>query len=111
MLSSDDQRRLLRLARSAFEARVRRLPAPAGQRGGALDTPAGAFVTIHCAGDLRGCLGQIEPTMLLGEVVAHLAAVVSDSDPRFAPVAAEELVRIRLEISVLTPETDVRALD
>jgi AmmeMemoRadiSam system protein A len=107
MIGPGDQQRLLRLARAALEARVQQQPAPEVDRGGALDWPRGAFVTIHSRGDLRGCLGQIAGDAPLGETVAHLAAVVSDSDPRFEPVTSRELRDIEIEISVLTPEREV----
>ena len=64
--TSTDQQRLLALARRALEARVRREPPPAPDRGGALESPRGAFVTIHCHGDLRGCLGRLDPDEPLG---------------------------------------------
>ena len=111
MIGPDDQQRLLRLARAALEARVRREPPPPVDDGGALDWPRGAFVTIHSRGDLRGCLGQIAAEAPLGETVAHLAAVVSDSDPRFDPVTSPELPEIEIEISVLTPEREVASPD
>ena len=106
-----DERRLLRLARRALEARVRRQDAGDPESGGALDWPRGAFVTIHCRGDLRGCLGQIEPDAPLSVTVAHLAAIVADSDPRFHPVSAAELTDIEIEISVLTPEREIHSID
>ncbi len=110
-ISTDDRQRLLRLARQTLEARVRKAPAPAVEYGGALDWPCGAFVTIHCRGDLRGCLGRLDVDAPLADTVAHLAAVVSDSDPRFSPVSPRELPDISLEISVLTPEQQVRSID
>jgi AmmeMemoRadiSam system protein A len=110
-LPPDDQQRLLRFARAALEARVRKLAPPAPEQGGALDWPCGAFVTIHARGDLRGCLGRVDVQAPLAETVAHLAAVVSDSDPRFAPVAAGELPDISLQISVLTPEVVVQSIE
>ena len=110
-ISVDDRHRLLRLARQTLEARVRKSEAPAVEHGGALDWPCGAFVTIHCRGDLRGCLGRGDVDAPLADTVAHLAAVVSDSDPRFSPVSAGELPDISLEISVLTPEQEVRSID
>jgi AmmeMemoRadiSam system protein A len=109
LIGAEDQQRLLQLAREALEARVQRRKAPRVPGGGALDWPRGAFVTIHARGDLRGCLGQIGPAAPLGETVAHLAAVVSDSDPRFDPVTPSELGVIEIEISVLTPEREVAA--
>ena len=111
LVTSPDQERLLRLARLALEARVRRQPAPRVDSGGALDWRRGAFVTIHCGGALRGCLGRVDVDAPLGNTVAHLAAVVADSDPRFAPVSSTELADIAVEISVLTPEREVRSVE
>lgn len=107
MLSVDDRGRLLRLARRCLEARVHREPPPPVDRGGALDDPMGAFVSIHTAGQLRGCLGRLEADRPIAETVAHLSAVVSDSDPRFRPLAAFELALTDIEISALTPEEAV----
>jgi AmmeMemoRadiSam system protein A len=110
VIGREDQQRLLALARRAIEARVRREPAPVPERGGSLDLPHGTFVTIHCHGDLRGCLGRLDPDDPLGDTVAQLAASVSDSDPRFSPVQAGELGAIEVEISVLTPEREVTSI-
>jgi AmmeMemoRadiSam system protein A len=110
LIDVDDQRRLLSLARRAIEARVRRQPAPAPEHGGALDSPRGAFVTIHCHGDLRGCLGRLDPGEPLAKTITDLAASVSDSDPRFEAVRPGELDAIDLEISVLTPEREVTSV-
>jgi AmmeMemoRadiSam system protein A len=111
MLTLDSQQQLLRIARLALEARVRRTHAPdPGPR-----TPAqprhGAFVTIFCKGALRGCLGRITSDMPLPELVGHLAREVADSDPRFDPVRPDELPDISLEVSVLTPEREIALID
>ena len=110
MIGPEDQQRLLALARRALEARVRRRLLPLAERGGALDWTRGAFVTIHWHGNLRGCLGRIEPEAPLADTISQLAASVSDSDPRFDPVSALELDAIDLEISVLTPGREIRAI-
>ena len=107
MLSAEDQDRLLRLARRCLEARVRREPPPSVEHGAGLDAPMGAFVSIHCNGELRGCLGRLETDRPIVENVAHLAAVVSDSDPRFTPIRPSELPAVDLEISALTPEEEI----
>src|SRR5262245_20010028 len=106
-LCVEDQRRLLDLARRCLEARVRRPPRPRVVYAGALDVRRGAFVSIHDEDDLRGCLGRLETDRAVAEVVAHLATAVADSDPRFAPVTPEELTRLTIEISVLTPACEV----
>jgi AmmeMemoRadiSam system protein A len=110
VIGVEDQQRLLSLARRALEARVRRGAPPAPDRGGALEWPRGAFVTIHCHGDLRGCLGRLDTDLPLAETVTQLAASVSDSDPRFDPVTPAELHSIAVEISVLTPDREVGSI-
>ena len=86
---------------------MQRQAPPPIERGGALDGPGAAFVSIHRTGELRGCLGRLDVSLPLGETVAHLAALVADSDPRFVPLARHELAEVDLEISVLTPEQEV----
>lgn len=111
MIAPEDQQRLLALARRALEARVHGHPAPPLDSGGALDARCGAFVSIHCRGELRGCLGRIEADDSLAAVVADLAAAVSDSDPRFDPVASFELPDLDIEISVLAPMTEIQSIE
>ena len=111
MLGPEDQKRLLALARQALEAHVRHQPAPAADLEPPLDTGCGAFVSIHRGQDLRGCLGRLTTDWPVGRVVVHLAEAVSDSDPRFDPVAPQELDDLQIEISVLTPERPARPED
>jgi uncharacterized protein len=111
MLTAEDQQRLVKLARQALEAHVRGQAAPAREGGGVLDEPLGAFVSIHNEDELRGCLGRLDVNAPLAETVADLAAVVSDSDPRFQPVSPAELPSLDVEISVLTPEREIASID
>ena len=103
LLSDRDRRQLLDLARRALDARVRRGPPPHVECTGALAVRRAAFVSLHCRGALRGCLGHLGFDTPLGQTIVHLAGVVADSDPRFAAVSPEELPDLRVEISVLTP--------
>lgn len=109
MISAEQQQQLLGLARAAFEARVHGVPFSAAEGTGA-DLIAGAFVTIHHRGALRGCLGRLECDWPLHQVITHLAGVVADSDPRFEPVRPDELVDIAIEISILTPERTITSI-
>jgi hypothetical protein len=68
-----------------------------------LEQPGAAFVSVHNHGDLRGCIGHIEPPEPLGRVVPRCAVAACSSDPRFAPVTAAELALIDIEISLLGP--------
>ncbi len=75
----------------------------------------GAFVTLTtAAGDLRGCIGTIEPVGPLDETVARMAVSAATRDPRFPPVTLPELPELRIEISALTvprPLTDPEAVE
>ena len=108
-LSEAERRTLLELARHAlteFVLRENVIDVPDAE--GALAQPAGVFVTLHFAGRLRGCLGQVESALPLAETVAQMAVAVSRSDPRFEPVAAHELSGLEIEISVLSRMEPIR---
>jgi AmmeMemoRadiSam system protein A len=70
-----------------------------------LDLPdaSGVFVTIKRRGALRGCLGTLQARRGLAREVARCAIDSAREDPRFSPVAADELSELHLEISVLGP--------
>jgi AmmeMemoRadiSam system protein A len=102
--SADERVTLLALARDALVAAVRGQPPPAAVGPLVFDQHAGAFVTLKSAGDLRGCIGQVEPRRL-ADIVVHCAGAAALEDPRFPPVSDVELVRIHIELSVLGPLT------
>ena len=88
----------------------------ASEEGAKVDRPAaasplmgelrGCFVTLHKHGQLRGCIGTIEPVYPLAEGVERNAQNAAFRDPRFRPLGAKELKEIDIEVSVLTvPET------
>jgi AmmeMemoRadiSam system protein B/AmmeMemoRadiSam system protein A len=63
-----------------------------------------AFVTIKTHdGRLRGCMGNIMPTMPLYESVIANAVSAASRDPRFQPMREEELDDIDVEVTVLSP--------
>jgi AmmeMemoRadiSam system protein A len=65
----------------------------------------GAFVTITERGALRGCIGHVAADRPLGSVVRAMTVAAAQDDPRFAPVAPDELPHVALEISVLSDPT------
>ena len=103
LTSPADGAALVALARAALEAAVRRISAPLPPHTSIHQRRAGAFVTLRKHDDLRGCIGQPEPTDLLGHVIVHCAGAAALEDPRFPPVDVPELPSIAVEISVLTP--------
>ena len=71
----------------------------------ALKTKRATFVTLQKNGELRGCIGMLEPIRPLAEDVAHNAFAAAFSDPRFPPLAELELDQLDIHISILgTPE-------
>ncbi|MBR0102122.1 MAG: AmmeMemoRadiSam system protein A, partial [Selenomonadaceae bacterium] len=76
---------------------------------------AGAFVSLHKDGNLRGCIGTIMATQnTLAEEILQNAISACSRDPRFSPVTADELDDIEYSVDVLgEPERifDVKALD
>ena len=111
MLTPEMQRQLLTIARGALEARVRRTRTASPANADAMHPRCGAFVTIFCKGELRGCLGRVTSNRALPELIEHLAREVADSDPRFEPVQPGELWDISVEVSVLTPEREIASVD
>ena len=60
------------------------------------------FVTLRGEGGLRGCIGHVPADRPLADVVPRVAVSAATEDPRFPPVALEELALLRIEISVLS---------
>lgn len=71
----------------------------------------GAFVTIHKAGQLRGCIGYIEGVKTIPDTVSEMALAAAFRDPRFAPLSREEYDSIDLEISILSPIEEVNDIN
>ena len=67
------------------------------------DTQAGAFVSIHEFGKLRGCIGTILPCCdCLAQEIIDNAVSASTRDPRFSPITADELPYLEINVDVLT---------
>ena len=104
-LTTEEQTTLLRLAREAMEQGVRGQKLP--PLDDALLTPSlreegSSFVTLTEHGQLRGCIGSLEPYQSLVEDVREHAAAAALEDPRFPPVEETELNGIQIEVSRLT---------
>lgn len=81
---------------------------PAGLPAELTDSRAGAFVSIHKQGQLRGCIGTIAPTQgCLAEEIIRNAVSAAVSDPRFAPIRPEELPWLEISVDVLGAPEDV----
>ena len=107
LLTPDERKYLLKLARTSIEQVVRGLPLPPlmpSEWSRNLQELGASFVTltISRSGALRGCIGALEAYQPLAEDVREHALAAALDDPRFPPVAQAELNRIKLEVSRLT---------
>jgi AmmeMemoRadiSam system protein A len=103
MISAADQQRLLDIARTALVATVNGTPEPRPRAEGALARSAAAFVTLHVAGQLRGCIGHLNENDPLVQTIAQCARLACTEDPRFPAITATEVHLVDVEISVLGP--------
>ena len=107
-LADDDKKELLRIARATLREYLTTgyMPPGAPHRKPLLQ-PAGAFVCVRVGGELRGCMGRVEPDRPLYLTVEELTVAAATRDPRFDPVRVEELKEAKLEISLLSGITKI----
>jgi AmmeMemoRadiSam system protein A len=111
-LSEEERQELLKIARTAIENHFRGnpvpIPAPSCEK---LKENRGAFVCVKKKGMLRGCMGSFEADEPVYKAVEVLAQAAAFRDPRFTALHEDELPYLDLEISVLTPLTEVKDPD
>jgi len=103
---------LVRTARSAVEEYVkyRNRIEPPGETPDKMRQKAGVFVTLNTYPDgmLRGCIGHPYRDSPLIDALIDSAISACSRDPRFPPVGREELDRISVEVTVLTPPEQIK---
>lgn len=67
----------------------------------------GLFVTLNKNGALRGCIGYIEGIKPIREALFDMAESAAFHDFRFSAVKAQEVEEIRIEISILSPLSQI----
>jgi AmmeMemoRadiSam system protein A len=105
-LNPSDEAAITGLARNAVEAYVlggRVVEPPPFPEASPLASPSACFVCIKTAGrDLRGCIGTVEPEYAtLAEEIISNAVKAATRDPRFRPVAGDELSSLLYSVDVL----------
>ena len=103
-LNKEEKQKLLEIAKfsivEAVTGKRQFFPSVTEER---LRENCGAFVTIKENGQLRGCIGYIQAVKPLYETVKDVAKSAAVNDYRFNPVTQDELEKLELEISVMTP--------
>jgi MEMO1 family protein len=73
---------------------------------------AGAFVSLHMEGELRGCMGTIVPVCAhVGEEIIRNAIMACSQDPRFSAVEQDELRSLEVKVDVLSPFESISSPD
>lgn len=105
----------VRLARAEVEAYVlskRLISLPDWVPAEMTSLRAGAFVSIHENGELRGCIGTTAPTQKnIATEILHNAIAASTEDPRFNPIEPRELPYLDISVDVLSPFEPIASKD
>ena len=114
VFSPEEKEKLLGMARRAIGHVLRSgrvFPADVfrDEAVGAMRENMGCFVTLTRRedGQLRGCIGEIEPFRPLYQAVTMRAVDAAFRDPRFEPLSEAEFEHVQIEISALTPARPV----
>ena len=105
----------VRLARRSLESYIRtgeKISVPADASRELTERRAGAFVSIHKNGRLRGCIGTIGPvTDSIANEIIDNAISASTADPRFSPITEDELEWLEISVDVLGEIEDISSPD
>ncbi|MFH0989591.1 MAG: AmmeMemoRadiSam system protein B [bacterium] len=113
-LTEKDKRDLLTVARTTIEQYTLDRTAPeidASKFSGTIKKNFGTFVTLHKAGELRGCIGRFTAAEPVYKVIQQMAIASATEDPRFPSVSKQEVKELEIEISVLTPMKKITSID
>jgi AmmeMemoRadiSam system protein B/AmmeMemoRadiSam system protein A len=105
---------LVKLAKDTVETYVRegKIPDPPIELTSEMRESAGVFVSIHKLGALRGCIGTFEPmTDNVAEEIMGNAISSATRDPRFPPIAPNELKDLDYSVDVLTMPEPIESQD
>jgi len=109
-LSRAEKQVLVHVARDAIAVRLGASsvgdPYPIPER---LLESGSAFVSIKIGGQLRGCIGNLNSPDSLLTCVKEMAVAAASRDHRFQSIQPQELARVSLEISVLSPMEEIGA--
>jgi AmmeMemoRadiSam system protein A len=100
--ASETGRILVEIARASLREAFGGSPAPRSDDDW-LRAPGASFVTLTMESVLRGCVGTVRAYRSLYEDVWQNSRAAAFRDDRFPPLTEQELPRILIEVSVLSP--------
>ena len=104
-LSDKEKSELLAMARKSIESYIKdkKIFKKDILENPKFNLPFAVFVTLTKYHELRGCIGSLSPHMLMQDAVCEYAVKAAFEDPRFNEVTKDELDKINIEISILSP--------
>ncbi len=75
---------------------------PAKPNNSNLEIKAATFVTLHLSGELKGCIGNYQPTESLWQSVCRHVYASAYEDYRFAALTENEIGKLTMELSLLS---------
>ena len=102
MISKQDAKLLINLAKDAISSRLNNTEPKLSEQVKKISEKKGVFVTLTIKDELRGCIGFPYPVYPLYKAVIKAAISAAFDDSRFLQLTKEELEQINIEISVLT---------
>jgi AmmeMemoRadiSam system protein A len=110
--SEDAYRSLARQSLEYYILNRKQLPLPAGLPEEMTATRAGAFVSLHKHGQLRGCIGTIIATKdNVAQEIIRNAISAGVQDNRFEPVTEDELPYLTYKVDILSPPERINGID
>ena len=101
-ISETSKQFLLNTARKVIENRDKNLKIDKENVPDDCKETRAVFVTLTKNGELRGCIGHLEPIQEIYKDVIDNAFSAAFRDPRFEPLESSELDEIKIEISILS---------
>jgi len=101
---------LLSMAFHAISGRIdpkNRFNSPREELTDVLESKCGAFVSVYVNLKLRGCIGTFSEEEALYKNVRKMAVSAATEDGRYSSIHPDELSRLEIEISVLTPRQKI----
>ncbi len=114
LLTEKDKTDLLKIARNTLNTYIKDGTKPVintSDFSSTIKQNCGAFVTLKINGELRGCIGKFMPDKPLYQIIQDMAVSSSTEDYRFNRVTKDELNKITIEISVLSPLKKISSPD
>ena len=109
-LSQSEKEQLIKIARETLESYVIKGEIPEIQKkdlSEALQTKAGAFVTLNKDENLRGCIGRFIVNEPLYKVIQEMAIAAATEDSRFSKVTCSDVHVIYSFLKVTSPDVHV----